>query len=145
MKTSRPGPVSVDIFQGEGGDPVVSASGRSEGGQAAFTLAIPNVRLWDCDTPNLYRCRASFGGDEAETAFGVRSLAWGPEEGLTINGRRVILRGACIHHDNGLLGACSFPEAEERRVRILREQGYNALRSSHYPLSLIHISEPTRR
>ncbi len=135
VKTSRPGPVSVDIFQGEGGDPVVSASGRSEGGQAAFTLAIPNVRLWDCDTPNLYRCRASFGGDEAETAFGVRSLAWGPEEGLTINGRRVILRGACIHHDNGLLGACSFPEAEERRVRILREQGYNALRSSHYPCS----------
>ena len=64
----------------------------------------------------------------------MRTLAWG-EDGLIINGARVILRGACIHHDNGLLGACSFPEAEERRVRILKAQGYNALRSAHNPCS----------
>lgn len=134
VRTSRPGPVSVDIFEEAGTIPVASASGRSEGGRAVFTLAIPNVRLWDCDTPNLYRCRACFEGDEAEETFGVRALAWG-EDGLTINGARVILRGACIHHDNGLLGACSFPEAEERRVRILKAQGYNALRSAHNPCS----------
>ncbi len=46
-----------------------------------------------------------------------------------------ILRGACVHHDNGVLGACTYPEAEERRVRILKENGYNAIRSSHYPCS----------
>ncbi|MBQ7681503.1 MAG: DUF4982 domain-containing protein, partial [Oscillibacter sp.] len=67
--------------------------------------------------------------------FGIRGLAWNPKEGLTVNGERVILRGACIHHDNGLLGACAFPEAEERKVRILRENGYNALRSAHNPCS----------
>ncbi len=134
VRTSRPGPVSVDIFEADGTAPVCSAAGRSEDGRAVFSLAIHNVKLWDCDSPNLYRCRASFGGDTVEDTFGVRALAWG-EGGLTINGERVILRGACIHHDNGLLGACAFPEAEERRVRLLKENGYNALRSSHYPCS----------
>ena len=134
VRTSHPGPVSVDIFEADGAAPVASACGQSQDGRAVFSIAIPGVKLWDCDSPNLYRCRASFGGDETETTFGVRALAWG-EGGLTINGERVILRGACVHHDNGLLGACSFPEAEERRVRLLKENGYNALRSSHYPCS----------
>lgn len=134
VNTTRPGTVVVDIFEGDGDAPVACVAGESRGGQAVFSVAIPHVKLWDCDTPNLYRCRASFGEDEAEETFGVRTLAWG-EDGLTINGRRVILRGACIHHDNGLLGACAFPEAEARRVRILKEQGYNALRSAHNPCS----------
>ena len=136
VRTSRPGPVSVDIFEADGTAPVCSAAGRSEDGQAVFSLTIPGVKLWDCETPNLYRCRARFGEDAAEETFGVRGLAWG-EQGLTINGKRVILRGACVHHDNGLLGACAFPEAEERRVRLLKENGYNALRSSHYPCSKV--------
>lgn len=134
VRTTRPGPVSVEIFEAAGTAPVVSASAEAGDGQAALTLTIPKVKLWDCDTPDLYRCRACFGEDSAEETFGVRTLAWG-EDGLTINGKRVILRGACIHHDNGLLGACAFPEAEERRVRILKEQGYNALRSAHNPCS----------
>ena len=54
---------------------------------------------------------------------------------MTINGERVILRGACFHHDNGVLGACTYPEAEERKMRILKENGYNAVRSAHYPCS----------
>ena len=52
-----------------------------------------------------------------------------------MNGERVILRGACIHHDNGVLGACCYPEAEERKIRILKENGYNAIRSAHNPCS----------
>ncbi len=134
VRTSRPGEVSVEILERDTDKAVVSARGNSQDGRAVFRLTIPNVKLWDCDTPDLYVCRARFGDDEAEDAFGVRALAWG-KDGLTINGRRTILRGACIHHDNGLLGACSFPEAEERRVRVLKENGYNALRSSHYPCS----------
>ena len=133
VKTSRLGEVKVDILDGE--NVVVSAGGLSVDGLAAFRLRIPNCKLWNVDTPHLYTCRVNFGGDIVEEIFGVRTLAWGPENGLTINGERVILRGACIHHDNGLLGACAFPEAEERRVRILKESGYNALRSSHYPCS----------
>ena len=134
VRTSRPGAVRVEIGGENDCNPAVSAEGMSQGGQAVFSLTIPNVKLWDCDHPDLYTCRAIFGEDTAEETFGVRTLAWG-KDGLTLNGRRVILRGACIHHDNGLLGACSFPEAEERRVRILKENGYNALRSSHYPCS----------
>lgn len=134
VSTTRPGTVSVEIFEKDGSDPVARVARESQGGQAVFTIVLPDVKLWDCDSPSLYRCRASFGEDCAEEIFGVRALAWG-EDGLTINGKRVILRGACIHHDNGLLGACTFPEAEGRRVRILKENGYNALRSAHNPCS----------
>ncbi len=134
VRTSRPGEVSVKILERDTGGAAASAKGTSQDGRAVFRLTIPHVKLWDCGAPSLYTCRARFGDDEVEEAFGVRSLAWG-RDGLTINGDRVILRGACIHHDNGLLGACSFPEAEERRVRILKENGYNALRSAHYPCS----------
>ena len=102
---------------------------------AVFQLEIPDAKLWSCDEPNLYTCRATFAADETVETFGIRELKWGPDEGMTINGQRVILRGACIHHDNGILGACTFPEAEERRVRILKEAGYNALRSAHNPCS----------
>ena len=84
--------------------------------------------------PRLYTCRVTFGDDAAETTFGFRTLSWG-RDGLLINGRREILRGACIHHDNGLLGAKCDPEALERRIRILKDSGYNALRSAHNPCS----------
>ncbi len=98
-------------------------------------MEIPDAKLWDCDHPNLYTLRATFGEDVVEETFGIRLLEWSPENGLTINGKREILRGACVHHDNGVLGACTYPEAEARRVRILKENGYNAIRSSHYPCS----------
>ncbi len=133
VKTSQPGEVKVEIL--DDGAVVLSASGTSENGQAEFPLNIPNCRLWSVDKPHLYICRASFGDDTVEEAFGVRGLSWEPDSGLTINGNRIILRGACIHHDNGILGACAYPEAEERKVRILKEAGYNALRSAHYPCS----------
>ncbi|MEV4117070.1 glycoside hydrolase family 2 TIM barrel-domain containing protein [Nonomuraea sp. NPDC049695] len=63
------------------------------------------------------------------------TLRLDPEHGLRINGESVKLRGACVHHDNGPLGAATFARAEERRVRILKEAGFNALRMSHHPMS----------
>ena len=86
------------------------------------------------DAPNLYTCRAIIGNDSAETTFGVRTLEWGVH-GLLLNGERVILQGACIHHDNGVLGACCYEDAEWRKIRILKENGYNAIRSAHNPCS----------
>lgn len=103
--------------------------------QAIFQLDIPNAKLWDTEHPNLYTCKAIFGEDEVTETFGIRELIWNPQVGMTINGERVILRGACFHHDNGVLGACTYPEAEERKMRILKENGYNAVRSAHYPCS----------
>lgn len=103
--------------------------------QAIFQLDVPNAKLWDTEHPNLYTCKAIFGEDEVTETFGIRELIWNPQVGMTINGERVIFRGACFHHDNGVLGACTYPEAEERKMRILKENGYNAVRSAHYPCS----------
>ena len=131
VKTSVPGEVKVEICGC--GKVTASAINDSEGGCAHFTINVPDAKLWSCETPNLYTCRVTFGEDIVEETFGIRVLKWDSQHGMTINGKRVILRGACFHHDNGILGACAYPEAEDRKVRIMKENGYNALRSSHYP------------
>lgn len=127
VKTSVPGTVRAEILDGE----VVIASacfvGRAE-------ITVPNAQLWNAESPKLYTARVSFGEDICEETFGIRSLTWG-EDGMKINGERVILRGACIHHDNGLLGAVCHPDAVERKLRLLKENGYNAIRSAHNPCS----------
>jgi len=70
--------------------------------------------------------------DRTEVRFGIRTLSW-TNEGFFVNGRETLLRGGCIHCDNGILGAASFPESEWRRVRLLKEAGFNALRVAHNP------------
>lgn len=109
---------------------VASATGQEE-----LVLDIPDAKLWSTDTPNLYTARVTFGDDVVCETFGIRTLSWTPEKGIALNGERVVIRGACIHHDNGLLGACTYPETEERRIRILKESGYNSVRSAHNPCS----------
>ena len=128
VETSEPGDVTVEIRDGR--TIAAKASGAGE-----LIMEIPDARLWNVDTPNLYTARVMFGDDLAEETFGIRTLTWTPDKGIAINGERVVIRGACIHHDNGLLGACTYPEAEERRIRILRESGYNSVRSAHNPCS----------
>ena len=83
---------------------------------------------WSPDDPYLYTCRAALrdGGevlDEESTTFGIRSVTVDPVRGLRLNGEPVLLRGACVHHDNGLLGAATIARAEERRVELLKEAG----------------------
>jgi glycosyl hydrolase family 2 len=73
--------------------------------------------------------------DSAVARFGVRTLRVDPQHGLRINGETVKLRGACLHHDNGPLGAAAFGRAEERRIEILKSAGFNAIRSAHNPVS----------
>lgn len=116
-----------------------SVETTASGAVAVARIELPDAALWDCEHPNLYRCVVRFAGDdgsrdESETTFGVRTLAWG-DDGLLLNGRRVIIQGACIHHDNGVLGACAYADAVERKVRLLRACGYNAVRSAHNPCS----------
>ena len=128
VETSVPGEVELEIL--DGGTVVAKASGAG-----AFDLGIPDAKLWNVETPHLYTARVRFGDDCVEERFGIRTLSWTPEKGVAVNGERCVIRGACIHHDNGLLGACSYPEAEERRIRILKKAGYNAVRSAHNPCS----------
>ena len=103
-------------------------------------LYVGGPALWSPDSPALYTASVTLTGDNGETetesvTFGIRSLRLDPERGLRVNGETVKLRGACIHHDNGVLGAAAFPRAEERRVQILKDAGFNAIRMSHHPMS----------
>ena len=103
-------------------------------------LFVKNPKLWDAENPNLYTYEVSvWEGDtllDTETGtFGIRKMQLDPVNGLRINGKTVKLRGGCIHHDNGIIGTKDFAFAAEERVRILKESGFNAIRSSHYPMS----------
>ncbi|WP_416971744.1 glycoside hydrolase family 2 TIM barrel-domain containing protein [Streptomyces sp. 4F14] len=103
-------------------------------------LYLREPRRWDVDDPYLYDCRVVLGEgdtvvDQDGTRFGVRALQLDPVRGLRVNGRTVKLRGACVHHDNGPLGAATYSYAEERRVRLLKEAGFNAIRMAHHPMS----------
>ena len=125
------GDFSVEILDGK----TVVATGAGP----SCELDIPNAKLWSDETPNLYTCRVTLtqGGkveDEVTEAFGIRVIEWSPK-GLFINGKSVLLRGGCVHHDNGILGAATYAKSEERRVRIMKENGFNAIRSSHNPAS----------
>ncbi len=117
--------------------PVTLLAQASEVVRQRLLVAAP-VR-WNVDAPALYTAHTEveYNGavDATTTAFGIRTLALDPVRGLRINGREVKLRGACIHHDNGPLGAAAFRDAEERKVRILKEAGFNAVRSAHNPAS----------
>ncbi len=107
----------------------VTGEGRS------FELTIPDAKLWSDETPYLYTAKITAGeGDTLTIPFGIRKIEWS-NQGFFINGKKTFLRGGCVHHDSGILGAATFDESEERRVRILKENGFNAIRSSHNPAS----------
>jgi len=103
-------------------------------------LAVTSPSLWSPDAPARYEVdTAVVDGaevlDRETSRFGIRRLQLDPVHGLRINGRPVNLRGACIHHDNGPLGAATIARAEHRRVEILKAAGFNAIRSAHNPVS----------
>lgn len=132
VKTNAAGSVTVEILDGES---VVLTEEKKTEGEIALKLIVPNAKLWSPERPCLYTCRVTFGKDVQDTKFGIRSVFCDAKSGLLINGERVILRGGCIHHDNGVLGACAYDYAEERKVKLLQKAGYNAIRSAHNPCS----------
>ena len=101
-------------------------------------------QLWTDATPFLWRARAQVEScgevDTEEIAFGIRTVQALPQTGLLINGTPVKLRGGCIHQDNGPLGACSFEDAERRKIEILKSVGYNAIRTAHNPPSTVLLN-----
>ena len=137
VKTTAPGTVRLTVDD-------LPAMQQESGGEAVFTLTLDNARLWTPETPNLYTCRVSFADDEVTETFGVRKVEWGTD-GFLLNGKRHIIQGACIHHDNGLLGAVCDPDAVARKVRLLKENGYNAIRSAHNPCSKALLTECDRQ
>lgn len=125
------------------------ASGKTE--TAKMAINIKNPLLWDADDPNLYKVTVQVKNlgvyrthfipqedqevDEADTLFGIRTITADAVRGLRINGKTVKLKGGCLHHDNGLLGAVSLYEAEARKVSKLKAEGFNAIRTAHNPPS----------
>lgn len=106
-----------------------------------FTFDFPNAKLWDTENPNLYTMRAVIleNGEELDsddTTFGVRTFTADVENGLRLNGKSMKLRGGCIHHDHGVLGAADYPAACRRKLTLLKNAGFNALRIAHNPPSL---------
>jgi len=128
---------------------ILVGPGKTE--TACLALHVKDPALWDADHPNLYRVRARVRNlgvfrthfiadrentaDGADVLFGIRTVTADPVRGLRINGKTVKLKGGCLHHDNGLLGAVSLYEAEARKVRKLKEVGFNAIRTAHNPPS----------
>lgn len=99
-------------------------------------LKIADAKPWSPDSPNLYTADISLIEnsrtiDEMAQRFGFRTVQWSANEGFKLNGQPLILNGGCAHHDNGILGAAAYDSAERRRVKQLKEAGFNAVRTSH--------------
>lgn len=111
-----------------------------EGYGEKSTLVIPNALLWSAETPELYDIRVSLVADgniidEACDCFGIRSLSWDSAKGFQVNGNTVKLRGGCVHHDHGVIGSVEYDAASVRKIRIMKEAGFNAVRIAHHPAS----------
>lgn len=104
------------------------------------TAAVNSPRLWSCENPELYTAVTEiyYEGNLAErikTPFGIRKISFDVNNGFTLNGKTVKLKGGCFHNDNGPLGSKAYDRAEERKVELLKASGYNAIRCSHNPPS----------
>ncbi len=103
-------------------------------------MEVAKPRLWSPDTPVLHRAvvevvARGLVADRVEQPFGIRKVEIDAERGLRVNGVPFEMKGACMHHDNGPLGAATIDRAEERRVEIMKAAGFNAIRTSHNPPS----------
>jgi len=107
----------------------------------ATDVEIANAKVWDIDTPYLYSVKAQLldadgqVADETSDEFGFRTIEFGPDFGLKLNGRKVLLKGYANHHTLGALGAAAYPKAIEKRVRLMKQFGMNHIRTSHNPYS----------
>ncbi len=105
-----------------------------------FRINVNRPAFWSPGTPNLYQAEVSLFDDDRMTdryvqPFGIRTFSVSAATGLLLNGESLELKGGCMHHDNGLLGSAAFDRAEERRVEIMKANGFNAIRTSHNPPS----------
>lgn len=104
-------------------------------------IKIENAKLWSCDTPYLYTAEVTLYDNEGMVAdqirepFGVRTIEMNPQHGLLVNGKKVLLQGFANHHTLGALGAAAYPRAIEKRLKMMKEFGFNHVRTSHNPYS----------
>ncbi len=105
------------------------------------SITISQPRLWSCETPHLYTATVSLlrpdstVADQVSERFGVRWIEYSPEFGFKLNGKKVLLKGIANHHSLGALGAAAYPRAIEKRLQMLKDFGFNHVRTSHNPYS----------
>ncbi|WP_210509090.1 glycoside hydrolase family 2 TIM barrel-domain containing protein [Naasia sp. SYSU D00057] len=134
VSTSVTGPDGAEVER----DSTPSTLAPGEQAVVRQRLYLRQPALWSPDSPALHTARVGLGGDPADEVvvpFGIRTVTVDPRKGLRINGEPVLLRGACLHHDNGPLGAAAIGRAEERRIELLKAAGFNAIRTAHNPAS----------
>ena len=113
---------------------VVSGDGRRT--PIGRTIHVDQPRLWSPADPYLYQTELTAdGGDRLTVSYGIRNIDYSAERGLLLNGQPLKLNGACLHHDNGILGAAAYDAAERRKAQLMKEAGFNAVRTSHNPPS----------
>ena len=129
---------SATVMVGAESMPVTVPAKGSE--TDTLTFNIRNPRLWSPDTPILYEVRAMLKEqgkmvDSQLTRFGVRHIYCDSRYGFQLNYMPLLINGACVHHDDGILGAMAFDAAEIRKVRLMKDAGFNLIRTSHNPPS----------
>jgi beta-galactosidase len=103
-------------------------------------IVIENPMFWSPEEPNIYvaKIKIKQGNvelDDVVKTFGIRTIEFSAEKGFVLNGKKTLLNGGCVHHDNGALGAAAYDRAEVRKVELLKKAGFNAVRTSHNPPS----------
>lgn len=130
--TTSSGKINVEFYQN---DKLLDQFEFETDGHLNKDIALKDALLWSNKEPNLIYAKLKFNNDEQIIRFGIREVKLNLNKGLLINGERVILLGGCIHHDNGLIGARNIDFAEYRKAKLIKEAGYNAVRSAHNPCS----------
>lgn len=97
------------------------------------TIHVENPHLWSPDDPYLYHTTIEAEGDVVPVTYGIRTIEYTAEKGFLLNGKPLKINGACLHHDDGVLGAMAFDAAEIRKVRLMKESGFNLIRTAHNP------------
>lgn len=133
------------VLQDAEGETVLTLEGAARtGGSCVLEGVLEQARLWSPEQPYLYTLRTWYAIPEEEdkagqfylvdkSKVGIRSISFHPENGFFLNGQETKLKGVCVHHDGGALGAAMEPEVWQRRLEALKECGCNAIRCSHNP------------
>jgi beta-galactosidase len=129
-------PNGVEVFKNE----MQQQFNSGTGAELTQQFAIDSPELWSLESPVLYTADSEVFSndipvDHTETGFGIRSVSFDAGNGLLLNGKAIELKGGCMHHDNGILGSAAIDRAEERKVELLKANGFNAVRCSHNPPS----------
>ena len=116
--------------------PITLSAGEATEFQAFYNVDSP--KLWSPDSPSLYQAHVAIEEngkvlDEKTVSYGIRTFSFDAKNGFVLNGRPMLINGACVHHDDGILGAMAFDDAEIRKVRQMKEAGFSLVRTSHNP------------